>query len=128
MAIVGGYGPVLFEVSSELVRTWKTLSRTRKAKHQTHEVTDGKQVLQHIGLELDTCDLTVAFDANFVDPRAELQRLDELLEAGDPHALLLGDTVEGRFVLASYTETRKHTDGFGMILWTEVQLKLKEWN
>lgn len=128
MAIVGGFGPVLFEVSQDLVRTWRSLSRQRKARYQTHEVTDGKQRLQHVGLELDTVDLSVFFDARYVDPSAELQRLDEILEAARPRTLLLGDRVEGRFVLESFTETRKHTDGLGLILFTEVSLKLKEYH
>ena len=127
MAIVGGFGDMIFEASSEVVRTWNSLRRSRSAKFQTHEVTEGKQRLQYIGLELDSVNLDIVLDAKFVDPEAELAALDAMLDAARPRVLILGDTVMGSYVLESYTDTRKHTDGRGRILWSEVALQLKEY-
>lgn len=127
MAIVGGYGDMLFEVSDERVVTWRTLTRRRKAAHKAHDVLGAQQRLQYVGLELGGVELTVALDARFVDIREELARLDAILEAGGPRTLLLGDAVEGKYVLESYSETRKHTDGYGVPLWSEVSLTLKEY-
>jgi phage protein U len=128
MAQTGSFGEFIFEVSSEKVKTWRDLRRRRKAKYSSHDVTDAKQRLQFHGLELDTAELSVNLDSWFLDPRAEIRQLDGILESGEAYPLILGDIVEGNFVLEEYSEERKHTDGQGRIRWTEVSLRLREHN
>lgn len=128
MADVGFFGDIDFKVSSSHILTWKTLSRHRRARFRPHDVDSGKQRLQFIGLDLDNVELTIVLDARYVDPEAQLATLDKMLEAHEARVLLFGYEPLGKYVLEGYREQRKHTDGDGGILWTEVSLQLKEYN
>lgn len=128
MADVGFFGDIDFKVSSSHILTWKTLSRRRRARYRPHDVSDGKQKLQYIGLDLDSVELSILLDARYVDPEATLKKLDKMLEAHEARVLLFGYEPLGKYVLVGYREQRSHTDGDGNILWTEVSLQLKEYN
>lgn len=128
MARVGGFGPVVFEVSDQRILTWSSLSRTKRAKFGTHNVMNSKQRLEFQGVDLQDVSMTIRLNSEFTHPEAEIKKMLDMVEEGKAHTLLLGSKVIGKFVLQRMRETRKYTDGAGNILTAEISLKLKEYN
>lgn len=127
MAIVGSFGPCVFQVSMEYVLTWRSYRASYKAQYASHDVLEGKPKLQFQGLNLIDVDLSIQLHAGFVDPADELAQLKDMLASASAYLLILGGAREGRFVLTDIEEDRLRTDGEGLSLFSNVSLKLKEY-
>jgi len=128
MPRLGSFGPLVFEVSDERVRTPARFERRLSARLVEHEVVGGKARLERTGYTLSDVTLRMKFTVEMgLDPAEELSRLEALLFEGSAHPLLLGKWNLGRFTLAEIREVITRTDGKGRILATEVEVKLKEY-
>lgn len=123
--MIGTLGTVVFEASSESIRTFNGLSITRTARFATHELYNQRPVVEYLGEALETATLTVRFDVSAgLNPRAELAGLKAILDSGQPNDLIIGDANMGSFVLESITETHRVIDGTGMLLVADVSMNL----
>lgn len=123
--MIGTLGTVVFEASSESIRTFNGLSITRTARFATHELYNQRPVVEYLGEALETATLTVRFDVSAgLNPREELAGLKAILDSGQPNDLIIGDANMGSFVLESITETHRVIDGTGMLLVADVSLNL----
>lgn len=121
-------GPVVFEVNSSVVRTWKTLRRTGKAAFARHEVVDGKPRLQFTGEDIDEVSLTMTLNAALgVNPLNEIKILREIKAEGKEQRLVIGGENFGKFVLETFEDEWRKTDGRGRLLVADVQLHLLEY-
>ena len=128
MPRLGSFGPLVFEVSDERVRTPARLERRLSARFAEHEVVGDKARLERTGCNLSEVTLRMKFTVEMgLDPAEELSRLEVLLSEGSVHPLLLEKRNLGRFTLAEIREVITRTDGKGRILATEVEVKLKEY-
>ena len=50
--MIGYFGPITFETSDRMVRTWHQAQRSRKARWAVHDVLDAVQVVQFCGYDL----------------------------------------------------------------------------
>lgn len=123
--MIGTLGTVVFEASSESIRTFNGLSITRTARFATHELYNQRPVVEYLGEALETATFTVRFDVSAgLNPREELAGLKAILDSGQPNDLIIGDANMGSFVLESITETHRVIDGTGMLLVADVSLNL----
>lgn len=125
---IATFGPVVFEVSSSRVRTFKTLKRHGKAVFARHDVIGGKPLLQFTGLDLEEISFTIRLDVSFgLNPVREINALRAMRDAGKEHPLLVGGENFGSFVLEGFDEDWQKTDQKGRLLVAEVSLSLVEY-
>ena len=125
---IGSFGDVVFEVSSELVRTPDTVRRTRKARYAEHKVLGAKPRLDFLAPELAGLSMRIRLYAAYgVDPVQEADRLARLCEEGKAQRLMLHGENWGAFVLESVEEVQKKTGPDGKVAVSEVNLSFKEY-
>jgi phage protein U len=126
---LGTWGPVVFEVSADRVRTWSTARRSGEARWATQEVHASKPKREFLGPGLDTIPMTVKLDRDRgIDVAQELADLREQRDLGAQHALIVGEEVVGNFSLDAISEDWKRTDAKGVLVAAEVELTFKEYN
>lgn len=125
---LGSFGPIVFETSSELVRTWQQMSRKGGARFHEHVVAQGKPLLEFLGPSLEEMTFTMRLDAQLgLDPAMELERMRETRDTGKEQVLVVGGLVIGKFVLEDLSEDHKRHSGIGRLMVAEVTVKLKEY-
>lgn len=123
--MIGTLGTVVFEASSDAIRTFNGLSITRTARYATHELYSQRPVVEYLGEQLEKVTLAVRLDVSSgLNPREELAGLKTILDSGTPNDLIIGDANMGSFVLESMTETHRVIDGTGVLLVADVTLNL----
>jgi phage protein U len=131
--LIGSLGDVVFEVSSERVKTFQDLKFQYAMKYAQHDVHGGVALLELTGRAPVTCSLKIILDSALgVDPMNELVELiiimgkgkvvDFILD-GEPQGLQKG----GQWVIESIGESWKVTDNKGKMISVEVDLQLKEY-
>lgn len=127
--MIGTFGHIVFETSTDRVFTFAGLTRKGSAAFAEHPVLDDKAVLQHVGSGLDTVDFSIRLDAAWgVNPVVDIEKLREIMVAGDEQTLIIGGNVLGEFVLVDLEETWDRVDNRGTVLVAGVSLSLKECN
>ena len=126
---IGCLGRVPFICSHGKVLTFSKLSRERKIRWARHEVIGQKPVLEWIGEDLNTVSMTVRLDVSLgVLPHVALKFLESMMASKEPHILLIGGEMLGRYVIASVHEDRKFHTGLGICQVAEVTLSLIEFS
>ena len=128
--MIGSLGGVVFEASSERVRTFRDLSMQRGANYAEHEVHGSKALLEFTGLALSTVSMKVRLDAALgVDPLEELDALRGILERHMAAPLILDGVPQGDglWVVTSLQEEHEVVDARGAPVAVEVSLSLKEY-
>ena len=128
--MVGSLGEVVFEVSSESIRTFRDLSMQRSAKYVTHEVHGGKALLEFTGFAPISAALTVRLDAALgLNPTEELEALRGVLSRHEAVPFILDGTPQGDhlWVLESLDEKHEVLNSTGALIVAEVSLTLKEY-
>lgn len=129
MAHTGSFGEIVFESSSEQVKTWSAFRREHSASFVQHEVAEGKARLEFTGIGLKLLNMEVQLNSVLgADPEADLLELQELMQEGEPRVLVIGDRPQGEYVLENMTEERLRTDGRGRTMLARVQLSFREYN
>lgn len=125
--MIGTLGDIVFEVSSERVRTFESLSRTGNARYQQHDVISTKPVLEFIGLGIDAISLSVRLDAGLgVNPVKEMTQIRDYMRAGERLPLIIGGRLLNDFVIEQVDETWERVDNRGNPIIIKATLSLKE--
>ena len=126
--MIGTLGPVVFEASSDLVRTFSDLSRSGQADWQEHKRIGRKGLLEFAGPGLEEISFSMRFDVFLgLNPRKEIDGLRELRDTGEVCTLILAGQPLGDFALTSLSESWGRVDHRGNLLMAEVQVSLKEY-
>ncbi|MBQ7262309.1 MAG: phage tail protein [Synergistaceae bacterium] len=128
--MIGSLGGVVFEASSELVRTFRDLSQKRAAKYAEHAVHGGKAKLEFISLELTSATFNVRIDASLgVDPRAELRALRAILEGHEAVAFILDGEPQGTglWAVTALDEDHEVVGAHGETRAVDVSVTLREY-
>lgn len=121
-------GPVTFEVSADLVRTWSEARRSGDSRWATHDVHQAKPLREFLGPGLDTITLRIRFDQAFgVVPRDELRTLREQRDAGAVLDFVVGGDLVGDFTIESLSDEWTRVDASGVLTTASVDLTLKEY-
>ena len=128
--MIGSFGDVVFEVSSERVRTFKDFQIQRSAKYSEHAIHGRKGLLEFSGLSASTASLNIRLDAGLgVNPKEELTTLHDILNNHKALPFILDGEPQGDglWVLESLSESYEIIDNKGAVIAVEVSLKLKEY-
>ena len=125
---VGSFGPVVFQVSEEVIALARDVQRKTAARVEEHQVVGAKPRLEFLSPELDETTFKVFWHRGFgVNPRTEIRKLRELCLAGAVQHLILGGENFGRHLLTSVQEAWKHSGPGGAPLTAEASLTFKEY-
>jgi len=121
-------GDLVFEASSELVRTFADASLTTSARWTAHEVIGQRPVQEFGGPALRSLSLSLRLDSGLgVDPEAEAKALRQAVEDGTVLPLILGGEPSGDWVATSMAESWRHIGADGRIGAIDVALSLQEY-
>ena len=128
--MVGSLGDVVFEASSDMVRTFQDLQMQRSAKYAEHAIHGKKALLEFTGYAPVSASLNVRIDAALgVKPKEELNTLREILKKHEAVPFILDGEPQGDhlWVLEGIDENYEVISNRGMAIAVEVALKLKEY-
>ncbi len=96
--MIGSLGSVVFEVSTEIVRTFRDFQLQRSAKFSEHAIHGGKALLEFTGLAPASASLNMRLDAGLgVNPKDELNELREMLNKHKAVPFILDGEPQGDF-------------------------------
>ena len=88
--MIGTLGDVVFETSSEKIRTFDNMKRDGSARWTAHEVMSNKPVLEFIGPDIEQISFSMRLDVALgINPTAELETLREVRDKGEAVKLIL---------------------------------------
>lgn len=128
--MLGSFGEIVFEVSSERVRTFRDLQLQHSAKYTEHAIHGRKGLLEFGGLSASTASLNIRLDAGLgVNPKEELTTLHDILNNHEALPFILDGEPQGDglWVLESISESYEIIDNHGAAIAVEVSIKLKEY-
>ena len=128
--MIGSLREVVFEVSTERVKTFRDFQIQRSAKYSEHAIHGRKGLLEFTGLSAASMSLSIRLDAGLgVNPKEELNTLHDILNKHKAVPFILDGEPQGDglWVLEGLDETHKIIDNHGTSIAVEVSLKLKEY-
>lgn len=134
MAVIGCLGleenQVVFEVSTETVRTFTNYQWSGSARYGVHQRHAGNALTEFAGLNPDQIAFDVTFSAELgTNPMEEIWRLWRFLRNGTTLPLTIGTHGYGRYrwTITSMNVKSKFFDHYGEIYHAVVSLKLQEY-
>lgn len=127
---IGSFNELVFEVSSDLVRTYRDFQRETKARYATHELVNRTSVIEYLGREPDAITFTMNFNSRLgVKPAEEISTLRRLCQDHIADQLILGNKVCGDnlWVIESVTEEVEATDHFGQVMAASAKVTMREY-
>jgi len=126
--MIGTFGPVTFEVSAEKTRTFDDFKRKTSVKFEQHDIVGLKPKLEFVAPGLDEISFQVIFSAFLgLSPLKEAEQLRQIVQKGEYYPLIIKGKILGNFVIESLSETWKHLDKEGNVLYIAVDISLKEY-
>ena len=128
--MIGSYGDIVFEVSSERVKTFRDFQIQRSAKYSEHAIHGRKALLEFTGLSPSSLSINIRLDAGLgLNPKEELDMLHEVLNNHIAMPFILDGEPQGDhlWVLESIDEKHEIIDNHGTLIAAEISLKLKEY-
>lgn len=128
--MIGSLGDVAFEVSSEMIRTFRDLQMQRSAKYAEHAIHGKKALLEFTGYAPISASLSIRIDAALgVNPKDELDALRKILAEHEAVPFILDGEPQGDhlWVLEGIDENYEVINNLGTAIAVEVSLKLKEY-
>jgi len=121
-------GSIVFEASSDLVRTFQDAAQKTSARWEAHEVIGRKPVQEFVGPALRTLSFSIRLDAGLgVDPDGEAATLRDSVESGDVLSFVLGGRPVGDWVIKEMGETWRNITADGRVQVILVELNLEEY-
>lgn len=127
---IGTFGPVVFEVSSEKVRTFDSLQRTESGRWTTHEVLHQKPKSEFLGADNGSITFDMYFNVALnVHPQKEIDMLIRMVRVGAVHTLIIGEKRHGihKWKITSVGQTYNKWDNRGNVLTASVSVSLEEY-
>ena len=127
---IGSLGDVVFEVSSDKVRTFNDLQVQLKANYMEHAIHGKKGLLEFTGFAASTMTITIDLLASLgVVPKDELTGLEEILTNHEAVPFILNGEPQGDnlWVLESLSESYPVINNKGELISVRVTLNLKEY-
>ena len=119
---------MIFEASSDLVRTFSELQQKNSARYAEHEVIGKKPLLEVLGPGLEEISFKLQLMSSLgVKPDEEVKVLQEMRDAGEVGQLIFGEIKIGKFVIVDLSQQEGPRDRHGAPTWIEVELTIKEY-
>lgn len=127
---IGCLGDIVFEVSSETVRTLRNFKWGGSATYATHKRQGTDALTEFTGREPDTISFELILNKSFgAEPMSEIVKLWNYERNGAAVSLVLGDKAYGKYrwnVISHQTKT-EHFDGRGNMISAAVDVSLQEY-
>ena len=130
MAQVGCLGDIIFEVSSDVIKTFKNMQWSGSARWSTHQRHLYHALTEFTGLDPDTMSFDITFSAYLgISPMVELAKIWTYEREGKPLPLVIGEKAYGKYkwVITSHAVKMEHYDDNGDLLGATVSVKLLEY-
>ncbi|MCL6479550.1 MAG: phage tail protein [Peptococcaceae bacterium] len=130
MGVIGSFGDIVFEVSSEKIRTIDDFSRSASGRWAKHEIMGQKPKSEFLGPDLDVISFKMRFDVQFgVNPKAEMDKLLIMCRNGQAETLIVGGNALGvdKWVIKSVTQNWLRFDGSGRCIVGGADVTLEEY-
>lgn len=130
MAVIGSYGEIVFEVSTDKIQTYKDFQRTNGPRWQEHAIIGQKPILEFEGPGVDAISFNVVLRADFgVNPEEQLVKLRKFARWGQKALFIRGNQPisTNYWVIDNLVEKHRNIDNLGNVLTIEVELNLKEY-
>jgi phage protein U len=130
MGVIGSFGDIIFEVSSEKVRTIDDFSRSEAGRWAAHEIIGQKPKSEFLGPGLGAIAFKMRFDIRFgVNPKTEMDKLLIMCRSGIAETLIVGGTALGvdKWVIKSVTQNWQHFDNAGRCIVGGTDVALEEY-
>ena len=128
--MVGCFGTLIFEVSSDKVLTFDNFTHKVAARYAKHELINSPVVLEYLGEDTQKITLSIILTATLgVNPGYEIKRIQELVLNGDAEWLIIGNEVvgESRFVITEASTRAISYDGEGHVLVAQLDLTFESY-
>lgn len=126
--MIGLLGTVVFEVSSDYVKTFDDFSRETHARYAKHDVLGVKPIKQFLGPDLDKIKFKIKLSAAFgVNPAQEIKTLRSYMTKGEAVTLVVGNKSLGKYTIESINEAWTVIDNKGNIVTAEIDIELEEY-
>lgn len=130
MAVIGSFGVIVFEVSTDKIQTYDEFQRTNSPRWQEHAIIGQKPILEFEGPGVDTISFSVVLRADLgVNPEEQLVKLRKFARWGQKALFVRGNQPisTNYWVIDSLIEKHRNIDKLGNVLTIEVDLNLKEY-
>lgn len=130
MGTLGSFGEVVFEVSSERIRTFDNFTRKSADRWASHEIIGQKPKSEFLGPGLDQITFTMRFDVQHgTNPRTEMENLMIMSRAGQTAELTIGGKGLGvnQWKIVSLDQKWEVIDSQGNLLRSELDVTLEEY-
>lgn len=130
MAVIGSFGVIVFEVSTDKIQTYDEFQRTNSPRWQEHSIIGQKPILEFEGPGVDTISFTVVLRADLgINPEEQLVKLRKFARWGQKALFIRGNQPisTNYWVIDNLIEKHRNIDKSGNVLTIEVDLNLKEY-
>lgn len=127
---VGCFEELVFAVSSDAVFTMQGMQGSTGSRWAVHDVVGGKGRSQYIGPALKKFSFDVVLDAGYgMDPRAELEKMQQMAEEGRVGYLIVGSAPIGmcRYKLTDVSDEWETVVSGGKLVRCTVNLSMEEY-
>lgn len=128
--IVGCLGDIVFEMSSDVIKTIDKVSWSGSVKIQTHSRHLGNALTEFVGVEPDQISFSMLLSKYLgVDPQAEISKIFEYERSGKALPLTLGTKGYGkyRWLIKSHKAELERFDKYGNVTQARVTINLTEY-
>lgn len=128
--MVGVFGDLMFEVSSERVLTFSNFKNDVKARYARHERISQSPILEFLGEDTSKITLDIILTATLgVNPAVEIEKIRLMCVNAEAEWLVIGDSVIGdtRFVITDASIKWTATDGDGKPLVATVSVTFESY-
>lgn len=125
---IGSFGPVSFEVSSNAIETFETMTWTSGVLYQQHKIHGSNSVHEFTGFDASKVTFEIILSAFLgVNPKTELDKLEEVMNERKAYPLVLGtDVIGAKWLLSNLSRTLERVYKDGSLLSATVQITLIE--
>ncbi len=130
MAIIGSFGDVIFEVTTDKILTFNDLEKKSSAKWNEHDIQGNKAKLEFNGPGLIDASYSLLLRAEQgINPLKEIAKLERMQNKGEAYHFILGQKpiAPNKFVITDITSGLRKIDQMGNVLSAEVTVSLKEY-
>jgi len=121
-------GDVVFEASSDLVRTFSGLTLSTSGRWEAHEIIGRKPRQEFVGPALRTMRFSMRLSADLgVVPETEAAALRQSVEDGEVLSFILGGQPRGDWVITELREAHRHISGAGVVRTIDLEVSLEEY-
>lgn len=127
---IGTFGAVVFETSTDLVRTFKDMTRDTNVRLASHDIIGKKPVIEWIGPGTDTIKFSMQFNSILgVEPKDEEKKLRDMAQTGKvAHIIVGGEPISDyKFIIESISSSGRIYDRDGNLIKSMVDITVKEY-